>query len=84
MSTVTLSIPDEKHERLESLAKARQMSVDQLMDDLATRALAEFDARSRFMALAAGGDVERGLALLEKLDQMEKERRKAEIKGRGA
>lgn len=71
MSTVTLRIPDDKHERLKALAKSRQISINKLMDELATIALTEFDAKTRFMALAAAGNPQQGLALLDKLDRLE-------------
>lgn len=71
MSTVTLHISDEKHERLQHLAKNRGISLDQLVDEWATQALTESDAKSRFMNLAARGNPSRGLALLDKLDHLE-------------
>lgn len=41
------------------------------MDELATVALANFDARVRFEARAARGDPSRAIALLDKLDDGE-------------
>lgn len=60
---------DEKHARLRQLARHRGISVNKLIEELATVSLAEFDAETRFRALAATGSVEQGLALLDKLDQ---------------
>ena len=40
MSTLTIRLPDEKHERLRELAKARNISLNKLMDELATRIFA--------------------------------------------
>ena len=71
MSNITLPLPDDKHERLKILAKGQGVSLDKLMDEWATIALAEFDAKSRFMALAASGNPVRGLQLLDKLDNVE-------------
>lgn len=68
MSTLTIRLPDDKHERLRSLARARGISLNKLMDELATRLLAEFDAHSRFAARAARGQPELGLRLLDRLD----------------
>lgn len=68
MSTVTIRLPDDKHARLRQLAKHRDLSVNKLMEELATISIAEFDAESRFRALAARGSVKKGLALLDKLD----------------
>jgi glycine cleavage system pyridoxal-binding protein P len=73
MSTVTLRIPDDKHERLKSLAHSRGISLNKLMDEWATIALTEFDAKTRFMALASTGNPARGLELLDKLDRLEAE-----------
>ena len=69
MSTLTIRLPDEKHERLKALAKSNSISVNKLIDELATVALANFDARVRFEARAARGDPARALALLDNLDQ---------------
>jgi hypothetical protein len=69
MSTLTIRIPESKHARLRNLARARGISVNRLMDELATVALAEYDTEARFRALAAKGSKEVGLALLEKIDR---------------
>jgi hypothetical protein len=69
MSTLTIRIPESKHARLRTLARARGISVNRLMDELATVALAEHDSEARFRALAAKGSKETGLALLGKLDR---------------
>lgn len=68
MSTLTIRLPEDKHERLRQLAKHRDMSVNKLIEELATISIAEFDAESRFRAMAARGSAKKGLALLEKLD----------------
>jgi hypothetical protein len=68
MSTLTIRIPDDKHTRLRQLAKHRGISVNKLIEELATITIAEFDAESRFRALAAKGSAEEGLAVLDKLD----------------
>jgi hypothetical protein len=69
MSTLTIRIPESKHDRLRSLAKARGMSINRLMDELATSALTQYDTETRFQALAQRGSRKRGLALLNKLDR---------------
>ena len=69
MSTLTIRLPDDKHERLKSLAKRRHMSVNKLIEELSTQALAEYDMENRFRVLAARGSRERGLALLDKLNE---------------
>lgn len=69
MSTLTIRIPEEKHARLRSLAKARGISINRLVDELATVALAGYDAEVRFKAMAVRGNKKTGLALLDKLDR---------------
>ena len=69
MSTLTIRMPEGKHERLRNLAKAKGISVNRLIDELATVALTEFDTEMRFRAMAARGSKEAGLALLDKLDR---------------
>ena len=68
MSTLTIRLPDDKHARLRKLAKHRDMSVNQFIEELATISLAEFDAEDRCRAMAARGSVKKGLAVLDKLD----------------
>lgn len=69
MSTLTIRLPDEKHARLRQLAKHRGISVNKLVEEMATITLAEFDAETRFRALAGRGSAEEGRALLDKLDK---------------
>ena len=68
MATMTIRIPDDKHSRLKALARHRHVSVNKLIEELSTQALAEFDREVRFRALAARGDSARGLETLEMLD----------------
>ena len=69
MSTVTLRIPDSKHERLKQYAKDQGISLNKLFDEFATVALAQFDAKTRFGIAAKKGDVKKGLKILDKLDK---------------
>lgn len=71
MSVLTIRLPDDKHERLKALARANDVSVNKLIDELATVALANFDARVRFEVRAARGDPAQALALLDKLDTLD-------------
>ncbi|MDX1451638.1 MAG: toxin-antitoxin system HicB family antitoxin [Oleiphilaceae bacterium] len=68
MSTLTVRLPDDKHNRLKALAAHRKISMNKLIEELSTQALAEFDTEVRFRALAATGDVKKGLSILDKLD----------------
>ena len=71
MTRLTLRLPADTHMRLKALAQARKMSVNQLMDELVTIALANHDAFLRFRALARHGDPHRALERLERLDRPE-------------
>ena len=69
MGTLTIRVPDGTHERLRRLAEARGVSVNKLIEELSTAALAEFDAETRFRIRAGRGSAREGLCLLDKLDQ---------------
>ena len=69
MATLTIRIPDDKHNRLKALAQHRHISINKLVEELSTQALAEFDSEVRFRTLAAKGDASRGLELLDKIDK---------------
>ena len=69
MSTLTIRLPDHKRERLKALARSNSISVNKLIDDLATVALANYDARVRFEVRAERGSPALALDLLEKLDR---------------
>ncbi|MDZ8096465.1 MAG: toxin-antitoxin system HicB family antitoxin [Nostoc sp. DedQUE05] len=70
MAILTIRLPDDKHNRLKQLAQAKGISVNKLIEELSTIALAEFDAHTRFKAMAAIGNSEEGLRLLAKLDTL--------------
>ena len=80
MSTLTIRIPEAKHARLRLLAQNRGLSMNKLMDELATVALTQLDAETRFRALAAKGSVKRGLELLDRISHTPRPR--ASVKGR--
>lgn len=61
-------MPDDKHSRLKALAQYRHLSVNKLIEELSTVALTEFDNDVRFRALAASGNISKGLELLDKID----------------
>lgn len=69
MSTLTVRLPDSTAERLKSLARSRGMSMNKLIEEMSTQAIAAFDAETRFRTLASQGDREAALALLERLDR---------------
>ena len=65
---MTVRLPDDTHQRLKELARHRGVSVNKLMEELSTIAVAQHDAETRFRALAARGSAEEGLRVLDKLD----------------
>ena len=71
MSVMTIRLPDATHARLRDLARSRGVSLNKVMEDLATRALTEHDLEARFRARAARGDRIAALALLDQLDEAE-------------
>lgn len=81
MATMTIRFPDSKHDRLRRLAESHGVSLNKLVDEWASMALAQFDAETRFQVRAARGDAKRGLVLLDKLDRTQGSR-EATSKGR--
>lgn len=69
MSTLTVRLPDDTAERLKNLARSRGMSMNKLIEEMSTQAIAAFDAQTRFRALASQGDRDAALAILERLDR---------------
>ncbi|PIE37962.1 MAG: toxin-antitoxin system HicB family antitoxin [Gammaproteobacteria bacterium] len=68
MSTLTIRLPDDKHDRLKALAEYKKISMNKLIEEISTQALAEFDTEVRFRALAATGSTRKGIDILDKLD----------------
>jgi HicB family len=68
MATMTIRLPDSKHERLKRMAEQRGVSLNKLFEEWSTVALTEFDTETRFRLLAAKGDPKRALRILDKLD----------------
>lgn len=54
MATLTVRLPDDKHMRLKALAKRKHISINKLMEELSTQAIAEFDARLVFVQWQLG------------------------------
>ena len=71
MGTLTIGMPNDKVECLKALAAERQISVNRLIDELLTIAITEHDTLTRFRLRAARGSAERGLEILDKLDELE-------------
>jgi hypothetical protein len=68
MGALSLRLPDYKHERLRALAKSKGVSINNLLDEVTTLILAEFDLKTQFeiRAQRGAGKARRGLELLEK------------------
>jgi predicted transcriptional regulator len=71
MTTVTLRLPDDTCQRLKQLAASRRISLNKLLEELSTAAISAHDAEIRFRAMAAGGDRERAVAVLNRLDAID-------------
>ncbi len=69
MSSLTIRLPDDKHQRLKALAASRHISINKLIDELATIALVEYDAKTRFITRSQKATAQNGLELLDLLDQ---------------
>jgi hypothetical protein len=54
-STITIRLPDSKHSRLKDPAKSRNISVNKLIDEWATVALAQHDALAHFTMMQSRG-----------------------------
>ena len=69
MATLTVQLPDEKHSRLLRLARARRVTVDQLLDEVSSAVLADADAQARFIARANRGSAAEGVKILDEFDK---------------
>lgn len=56
------------HERLKRIAKHYGISLDKLLENLSTTALAELDVETRFRVRADRASIERGLTILDNLE----------------
>ena len=69
MAAINVRLSDEKHQRLKELAKSKNISVNKLIEELATIAFTKYDAETRFKIRANHGSIDRGLELINKLQQ---------------
>lgn len=69
MTVMTIRLPDDTASRLKSLAQSRGLSVNKLVEQLSAQALAAWDTENHFRSIAATGDVQAALAVLDRLDQ---------------
>jgi len=70
MTTLSIRLPDHMAERLKNLAKVRDISLNKLMFELSTQALAEEEAKQRFLTAQLRGNSKRAEKLLDELDEL--------------
>ena len=70
MTTLSVRLPDDMAEKLKRMAKARDISLNKLMYEMSTQALAEEEAKQRFLAAQLRGNHKRALQLLDELDAL--------------
>lgn len=68
MATLTIRMPDANRDRLADMAAQRGISLNKLIEELSTRAIAEHDTEMRFRLRASRGDPDRALEILDRLD----------------
>lgn len=73
MSTLTIRLPDDKTERLKALARSRGLSTNKLIEELSSQALAAWDTENHFRAMAATGNADKALEILDRLDAKDKQ-----------
>ncbi len=69
MTTLTIRLPEDTTLRLKQLAASRGISLNKLMEELGTSALAVHDTETRFRLMAKSGDRNAALAILARLDE---------------
>ncbi len=69
MSTLTIRLPDDTAQRLKSMAQSRGLSMNKLVEQLSAHALSAWDTENHFRAIAATGNVQEALAVLDRLDK---------------
>ena len=70
MTTLSIRLPDDMAERLKNIAKVRDISLNKLMFELSAQALAEEEAKQRFLAAQIRGSKNCALQMLDELDAM--------------
>jgi DNA-binding Xre family transcriptional regulator len=69
MTTLTIRLPEDTTLRLKQLAASRGISLNKLMEELGTAALAVHDTETRFRLMANKGDRKAALDVLARLDE---------------
>lgn len=69
MSTLTIRLPDDTADRLKALARNRGQSLNKLIEEMSAQLLAAYDTENRFRVMAAQGNVQQALSILDRLDE---------------
>ncbi len=69
-----MPLSEEAHQRLQSLASAKKISIEQLLEEWSFHATKEVDAQLQFGQRMLQGSVDRGLDLLDRVDLYFKDR----------
>ncbi len=72
MTTLTIRLPEDTSQRLKQLAASKGISLNKLMEELSTAALAAYDAETRFRVMAAAADRQSALNILARLDALDR------------
>ena len=72
MTTLTIRLPEDTSQRLKQLAASKGISLNKLMEELSTAALAAYDAETRFRIVAATADRQAALSILARLDGLDR------------
>jgi predicted transcriptional regulator len=72
MTTLTIRLPEDTSARLKQLAASRGVSLNKLIEELSTAALAAYDTETRFRMLAATAEREAALGILDRLDALDR------------
>jgi len=78
MTTLTIRLPEDTTFRLKQLAASRGISLNKLMEELGTAALAVHDTETRFRLMASAGDREADLDILARLDNRDHQTTRSE------
>jgi len=73
MTTLTIRLPEDTSLRLKQLAASRGISLNKLMEELGTAALAVHDTEMRFRVMANSGDRNAALDILARLDENDRQ-----------
>lgn len=72
MSTLTIRLPDDTAQRLKLIASSRGQSVNKMFEEMGAQAIAAWDTENHFRALAAKGNTEKALKILDRLDVLDR------------